>query len=280
MSPVMRDVIIEKKRNLSGTEPKVVYVGGIITAIDYDGDGTVKSRPGYVWVKENGQDGGIFQCYNPTVKTNAGLPVIIAHFPTKPMRRMILSVDWDKLPIADRGEPFGILNHARSHEWPTMNPAEDAVNVYPRAIVPLKVFSAQPGVGFGVANGYYVNNGVVTQFTGLSFWDLTDSIPATYKRVSLVYLNMLTNEVEVIDGIEEDDPFPAYPTLPISSFPLAYLLLENGMTRLTEANIIDDARPFISVSQSIGDMRQFITDSLARVEAELDYALSRHIVEG
>jgi hypothetical protein len=52
------------------------------------------------------------------------------------------------------------------------------------------------------------------------------------------------------------------------------------MTYLAEANIIDDARPFFTLSDTLQSQIDLINDIVANVESDLDLELSRHVVEG
>lgn len=281
---VIRDVILAKKRTSSTLEPKVIYQSGTTMAIDYEGSSRVKGRPGYVWVKENNQSGAVFQCFSPVVKDTAGLAVIIAHKLTKPLRRMVIDVDWDKIPIEDRGQSFGVPKHGATHEWPDMRPGDDAIHVYLRALMPLRVFPTTPGVGVGVMAGAYIYNGVYVEYPGTSFYDLASGVPvvAPYSRFVLVYLDPETNAVSHVNGVEDIiiSTMPTRPDSPAGMIPLAYIVLTSGMIRTSEATIYLDARPLITTSESITELRRYIINNIAMLEHEIDYELSRHIVEG
>lgn len=278
----LRDAIIKRKKNTGDLEPKVVYTTGITVAVDYPNDPSVANRAGFIWVKENGQDSGIFQCFNPSVKAISNLPVIVSHSPKRPLRRIVIGVNWDKLSVVTVDDSYSLVNHHYTHEWPEMYPGSDAVNVFIRAIVPFRVYPGKLGVTINVAHAKYVYNGNVVQYYGTDEWDMSDSLPtvAGNYRVSLVYLNPSTNLVKVIDGDETAYEIPTYPTLPDGMVPLVYIRLRYGMTYIAEADIIEDARPLFSFNQPISVTQQYITQQLALLEAEFDFALTKHIVEG
>lgn len=278
----LRDIIVHKKKSKSEQEPKIVYTSGVQVAVDFIGDASVLGRAGYVWVKENGQDSGVFQCYSPSVRHTAGIPVIIAHQPTKPLRRRVIDVDWDKLSDESKGEPYSLSLHARTHEWPTMKPGSDAVYVFPRALVPFKVSPVYPDLAFSVASGYYIYNGEVDNFPGLGSWYLTDSLPLVGGNymIVLVYFNPSTNAIEVAEGIESSDILPTYPDVPTNMLPLAYIRLANGQTTLSEADFVDDGRPLFTFGSSVVDITTNMNNANALLEAEFDFALTRHIVSG
>ena len=278
----LRDIVLQKQKSKATSEPKIIYTSGIQVAIDYIGDASVFGRPGYVWIKESGQNSGVFQCYSPTVRHTANIPVIVAHQPTKPLKRRVIDVDWDKLSIVDQGEPFALPIHHTTHEWPTMKPGSDVVQVYPRAIVPFRVFPIYTKLSFAVGNSYYIYNGTMVQFTGLIEWDLTDSLPITVGnyRIVLVYLDASTNAIEVLEGTESADPLPEYPAPIAETLPLTYIRLAYGQTTLTEADIIDDVRPLFTFGSNVIDIVSIVNKYTATIEAEFDFVMTRHIVSG
>lgn len=280
----LRDIV--KKRKVTEKqrfEPKRNPVKGIMVGIDDPDTPEVTNRPGFAWVKENGQAGGLFQCFNPSVKMIVGLPVIVGRGSMKSSLRYVESVDWDALSIAITSQStegaLGIPRHHRDHEWPTMYPGVDAVSVYNRAIVPCKLFIGAVALTISVSAGVYYSNGQTVAFAGLSNDDISGYVPTTAGNyvILLVYINPNTNLVEYLLGIEINNPNPVEPTVPANMFAIGYMRLQQGMTAIVEHDIVDDMRPLFSIDTA---QLSAVNDYCARIEAEFDYELSRHIVGG
>lgn len=215
----IRDVIYKKQQAVSKIEPKRKFTYGVTVGGDYADSPAVTGRPGFVWVRENGQNGGVFQCFNPSVKLVVGLPVII-YRETATSRLTIRSVNWDALEVSITssavGTALGVPNHARDHEWITMFPGFDAMNVYPRAMTMMKIYPGATALTMSVASGYYMLDGDTIFFPGLVDDDITSYIPSTAgNRVSvLMYINTTSNLVEYLSGTESVLLFPVEPTIP------------------------------------------------------------------
>jgi len=259
-------------------EPNLELTKGEI--LEVDGSVHVPNRPGYVWVKTQDQAGGITAVFNPTVAARNGMPVLIGPMPKVPWRPMIRDVNWELLAdLADYdGGPY-LPAHSSSHEWPDFSPGSDVVQIYMRALVPLRVY---PGTGLAVsiAPGRYNYSGESTRFTGQTDYDLSGSQPgANLARYTLIYLDKTTNSIANTDGATATDVFtitppePAYPTVP--NIPLALVRIDDEQTEFAEIDIID-----LRSMWDEGLSLQAINKSIAVLEAELDFALTRHIIEG
>jgi len=284
----IRDVIHQRNKNRSGLAEKKNVTRGVTVNIDYPDNPSVAGRPGYAWVRENAQDGGIFQCFNPVVKNVGGLPVIISRGSMKSSMRVIEGIDWSSLAIVisdTEGVALQLPNHHRDHEWPNMYPGLDVVHVYPRALVPLQLYVGSLSLTISVAPGKYIYEGAVVDFIGLYNDDISGYVPTTegYYVILLAYINPITNLVEYVSGTEVSGPSPEKPSVPNSTLPIAFIMLYEGMTDLTEVDIIEDSRPIFTLSGGSGggDVTTAVLNTrMAWMEAEWDYELTRHVVEG
>lgn len=275
----LRDLILKKKYNDKRVEPKITYTKGIMVDVEHIGDPSVEGRPGFVWVKEFGNDDAYFQCFNPNTKIMNNLPVLIAHDITKPLRRLIVGVDWDSIPLytSYAGQAYGIPTHHTSHEWQIMHPGEDALNVYPRAFIPLKTFPGNIGISISVQMARYMRNAETILFGGEFNLDISEYLPtvAGHYIALLVYLDVNTNSIKFLAGPDGTDIIPDLPDIPSGCIPSAFVRLTQGLAYISEAEIMDDARPFFKIDGAFDERY-----APAILEAEIDMQLSRHVVEG
>jgi hypothetical protein len=273
-----RDIIkASAKREDQSFESKRNYARGVTVGIDYSNDCSVDGKANYIWVREESQDGAIYQCFNPSVQTLVGLPVLISKEPAAPFRRMVIGVNWSAfvmMPDDANGMTYNLVRHRNTHEWPDMAPGIDAVSVFPRAIAPLRVYTLLSDVSVGVAPARYSVNGAFVTYDGTNYLSLVSYVPGTvdYFRTVLVGLSVSTNTAVVVDGELTLEPAPIKQAVPAGIFPLAYIRLYYGMTYVSEADIVEDPRVIFSISD--------VTNQLAAAMAEIDVVLSKHIVEG
>lgn len=277
---MIRDIVIAQQKQADKFERSRQLVKAVTAAVQSTTSIAVTGRPGYIWVKEFGQDGALMQVFNTSVQDRAGLPVLIGYEPKPPFRRMVIGMDWEIFAVITNfsGSPY-LPNHHTTHEWPDLNPAPDAVSVYARALVPLRTY-AYSGMTIGVAPAVYVYNGVMTRYSGGTL-DLTSYIPANtdYHRQVLIYLNIVSNTAAALAGTEVPSVVAAdYEDLPAASLPSAWVELTEGMTTVYEYNITD-ARAFLAGSYDMAEEAS-VRRQLAILDAEMDMAISRHIVEG
>jgi hypothetical protein len=246
----LRDAILEKRgRQRRELEPNRQVVKGVLIAIDYTGKPDVAGRPGYVWVREYGANGGVFQALNTKVQKRVGLTVQLAVDPKAPFTRRVLGVDESILVSLDgyTGSPY-LPNHHADHEWPDQAPGPDALQVYPRSIVPLRT---QAGAGLTVDVAYliYAYNGARKIFQGYTGFDISSHQPASGQALYvLVYLDPATNALGSTAGTATTDSPTVIPTLPAftdNTEPSAFVRLDGDQTAITEADIVD-ARLFVS----------------------------------
>jgi hypothetical protein len=133
------------------------------------------------------------------------------------------------------------------------------------------------GISIDVTKGFYGVGGKIVYFEGIDNYDLTPYQPANVSEYvgMLVYLNVDTNAVAIIVG---DISFTVanivYPIIPSNIMPLAYVNLSSSAISLSESDIILDIRPVFTI------LDKTLQNSLGALAAEIDYQLSRHIVEG
>jgi hypothetical protein len=280
--------VIRAKQDANKQFAKYRNVVKAITAtVDTTDSCKCATRSGYFWVKEYGQDGGYIQVFNTGVQDRVGMPVLIGIEPQTPYRRVIISIDWGEIPLLFEGDsdPAGVFDlppHAASHEWPDADPGTDIINIYQRAIVPLRAQYAS-GMSLNVASGLYFHDGDLRKFVGQSI-SVASNIPSTvdyHKRV-LLYLNPDTNSIQVQDQTERDDGSEAtYDDPPLGTLPVAWVYIQYGDTTLTDSDIAD-ARSFLNSSLSV----QGVVSSQEHLEFQLvedhhlDLEFTRHIVEG
>lgn len=277
---MIRDIVLERKKHDDSFERDRKLVKAVTAGVDSTTSIAVNGRPGYIWVKEFGQDGAVMQVFNTSVQDRVGLPVLIGYEPKPPFRRMVIGMDWEVFAVITNfsGSPY-LPNHHTTHEWPDLNPAPDAVSVYARALVPLRTY-AYSGMVVGIAPAIYIYNGVMARYNGGTL-DLTTYIPTQtdYRRQVLVYLDIATNTALADPGIETPSVVPTdYNDIPDVALPSAWVELTEGMTTIYEYNITD-ARAFLSNTDEYAQSSTYLKQ-LALVEAEFDFALSKHVVEG
>jgi hypothetical protein len=188
-----------------------------------------------------------------------------------PSRRVVQGVDYDALGVtidsSDPGNSLGVPNHHRNHEFLPMFPGMDVVNVYSRSIVPLKIYPGSAALTISVMPGDYEVDKTHKYYPGLVDDDISGQIPVTAGNYvsCLVFLDSATNLVGYLNGTEGVGMYPTEPDVPDGDIPLGYIRLHNGMTGvLTETEITNDPRPFISIatgSGGSGDMTKAVYDT-------------------
>lgn len=276
----LRDVILRTKANVKHDVDNKSITKGFMVAVEFEDDPRVDGRSGFVWVKERGSETGCFQCFNPNTLVANNLPVLISKDSKKPSKSIILGVDWETIPIdtSYAGQAYGVATHGISHEWLTRNPGLDAINVYPRAFIPFKVHPGTDALTISVQSGFYLRNNTLVTFIGNYGIDLTDYVPTTVGNTVaiLVYLDVVLNDAVILSGTEGVSPIPVCPTFPEKAIiPLAVIMLYEGQTYISEADIVEDYRPWMTVT---GAYDSHNPDAIS--ESEWDLIMSRHMVEG
>jgi hypothetical protein len=254
----INDIINKRKQDAKKREPKRDISYGTTIAVDYENSPQVANRKGFVWIMEKGNNHA-FQCYNASVPLAVGMPVRIMRDANVPSRRVVQGVDYDALGVtidsSDPGNSLGVPNHHRNHEFLPMFPGLDVVNVYPRAIVPLKIYPGSTALTICVMPGDYEVDQTHKYYPGLVDDDISGQVPTTAGNYvsCLVFLDSATNLVGYLNGTEGVGMYPTEPDVPDGDIPLGYIRLHNGMTGvLTETEITNDPRPFISIATGSG----------------------------
>lgn len=268
----LRDVILAKQKNAGSKQNKIYTTRCITVGVDSAATCEVLSRRGYIWCREAAQTGSVFQVFNPSVKPLVGLQVLVRTDPNPPYKRVVVGVDWDSISAVSNygGQPYELVNHAATHEWQTRIPGMDAVSIYPRAIAPLRVYPSG-GMNYVVAAGTYFFDGDLRVFEKTADQDISTLVPApgNYRGLT-IYINMADNTLHQLNGSEDVIENPIYyPTMPTAyCFPLAHIAMYEGMTILSESDIVDDLRPFYSFSGVIAATVSALETAL---QTHLDY---------
>lgn len=218
----------------------------------------VEGRPYFIWVREAGMTGGVFEAFNPNkAPLLLDWPVLLMYMPKGPFRWMVVDSDWDTIltwPSINDDDPpgYGIGNHHVNHEWPDFYPGIDVVNIYPRAHVPLRTYPSS-GLTIDVAPLRYEVSREFVEFLGVSGYDLSGHQPASGSAVLvLVYLSKESNTILSVAGDTiADTPviLPPAPTIPVDSVPSALVRIDGDQTSVQEVDIID-FRPHIGGGSS------------------------------
>ena len=254
----VNDIINKRKQDAKKREPKRDISYGTTIAVDYENSPQVANRKGFVWIMEKGNNHA-FQCYNASVPLAVGMPVRIMRDANIPSRRVVQGVDYDALGATinspDPGKSLSVPNHHRNHEFLPMFPGLDVVNVYSRAIVPLKIYPGSTALTICVMPGDYEVDQTHKYYPGLVDDDISGQVPTTAGNYvsCLVFLDSATNLVGYLNGTEGVGMYPTEPDVPDGDIPLGYVRLHNGMTGvLTETEVTNDPRPFISIATGGG----------------------------
>ena len=224
--------------------------------IKVDGAVKVSDRPGYMWAREYGQQGGVFQVFNPATAALNHLPVLVAHQPKTPSQRRVLDVDWET--IAYESTPpanFPYLPaHHESHERYDGHYGSDPVDVYLRMVYPLRC-ELDSALTVQVAPLVYQVGGQRVRYAGVDSLSLAADVPGTSgkARKVLVYLDTASNTVKTVAGALGSSATGTalpYPAIPAGGIPSCYMRLEYGQTALVETTDFEDARMLFSYANS------------------------------
>jgi hypothetical protein len=240
-------VIQEQKENEARFAQKEHPIQGVLVGVDSSTSAAVANNPGRVWCRIYGQE------------ESQPIPVLNRKVPPTPELRVIVRqvlsgweiVDLDSASTVVDTDDYkgqsGVLAHAEEHEpW-----GSDPLYVYMRAMTMLRC--SPTGSGFKVAvppTNYPTGQGTLATFPGRNNYDLEAHKPASgLQRLVLVFLNTETNALDVVLGSTSPDSpaiIPAKPAIPDDAIPSAYVRLSGDATSLTEADIVEDVRAFIS----------------------------------
>ncbi len=215
---------------------------------DGDGDGVaelkVTNRPGYVYMQQL-----------PVDDAPPPVPVLCVDIQLREGLRCWVERnregDWEAVgwwrgivqQVDYNGQNYPGL-HAHTHIWPDRSPAPDAIDIYSRALVPLR---ASPGPAGGLTIRVeplrYILDGVVTLFLGDMSVDLSGSQPAVgLARYVGIYLDLTTNTIGTVNGattIDADPIEPASPAFPDNAIVSAMVRLDGSQTTFIERDFVD-----------------------------------------
>lgn len=250
--PSIRDAVLAKRAQSAGHEANRPITKAEL--IEVDGSVKVSDMPGYVWAREYGLAGGVFQVFNASVTAWAGLPVLVANEPKHPSRRRVIGVDWETLAqnSAYTGDPY-LPGHHLMHERYDGTWGADPVDVYLRMLLPLRCELAS-GVIVRVAPLVYYVAGARAYYLGTNTLDLASYVPtvAGKTRRVLIYLDTASNTAKVSAGPLTSGSNPSYPAVPTGGIPSAYVTLTYGDILLSEKTDFLDARPLFATASAGG----------------------------
>lgn len=252
----------------------------------FTGDGSsaatadVSNRPNWAWVRYNEKQDKASQVLNLRFPGIAqGVPIIVGKQYPHDRYFQILGINTELY-----------YHHSSAADWlPYLSPAHGSTHTAVTGSDPawMNLRNLLPGrlretipASLSVFTEYltYEYNGAIQTWPGGNI-DLTDSVPgvAGMHRFVVVSINGATNTLVATDGADAPLPIaPALPSVPVGYVPLAVILTENGMTEIEEADISDYRLIFSSVSGYV----QSINRLLSLLEAEFDFRMTRHVVEG
>lgn len=276
----IRDLIKSRQKKDDQLQKKISVMKCVTVGVDFANDCAVKNRKGYIWVREQKTNGSIFQVFNSEVKRLVGLPVLVSSEMGAPYRKVVSSIDWDVIPLTSDTTMLNapsVYNHGLSHEWQDTYPAADAISIYPRALVPFRVYPpVSGGVKVDIARGFYIVSMQTVYYAGVAAYDLTSYKPVSGYVGVLIYLDPTTNAVNSIvsgNSVPDADDI-AYPDIPTKVLPLAYVRISSASIEILESDIILDLRPMYTFIDNS------IQDAIAKLSADIDLQISKHVVEG
>lgn len=254
--------------------PKPEYIRGLLG--DGRGNVVVPGRPDYNYARFNRSATETFEVFNKEVSQPVdGTPVLMGEYPWQQGLFQVVGIDWATYIQTGWGDSYASLQaHHETHEWPNFTPGSDVMNVYMRAITPLRAQAAGSGSTSVIVNAYEYDSATGTNYNwpGLPPISLGPATPPTGSmRYMGVYLNPTTNTLGVVSGsttIYTDALEPDRPAWPRGVMPSAYVRLYGGQAAITERDIRDARRLWESTLIYTGSMgphnllSQFHSDTL------------------
>lgn len=274
MSNYQELVTILKELLTNRFYPKPEYIRGLLG--DGQGNVLVPERPDYNYVRFSRASAETFEVFNKEVSQPVdGWPVLIGSFPWQPNLVQVVATDWSAYAQTGWGDSVASIQaHAPTHEWPNFTPGSDPLNVYLRAITPMRTQAAASGSTSVIVTAYEYDGATGTNYNwpGLPPLSLQSATPATgTMRYMGVYLNPATNTLGVVSGsttIFTDAAEPDHPAWPRGVYPSAYVRLYGGQGQIRERDIRDARRLWESTLIYTGAMgphnllSQFHSDTL------------------
>lgn len=223
------------------------------------GDGTgaatcdVDGKPGWIWVRYDEDQSKVSTVFCEIRGLPEDVPVIIGKPYPNADHVQVLGINW---PLYYQGltnvilDQYVLPKHGDSHG----EKASDRAPIGLRNLEPARVRETDPaGLSVFVETFEFTYGSVVYRWDGAAE-DLTASVPAgAGRRYALISLDPETNTLVVTDGAISPTPVaPDLPAIPIGHIPLAYVMLEQGQTTITEPDINDGRILWWSVG-GVGD---------------------------
>lgn len=248
MSNYTELVTILKELLFNRFYPKPQYIRGLLG--DGRGNVLVPERPDYNYVRFSRASSETFEVFNKEVSQPVdGWPVLLGEFPWQEGLFQVVATDWSAYAQTGWGdEVASIQAHAPTHEWPNFTPGSDPLNVYLRAMTPMRTQAAASGSTSVMVTAYEYDGPTGTNYgwPGLPELSLGAATPASgTMRYMGVYLNPATNTLGVVTGsttIFTDALEPPRPVWPRGVMPTAYVRLYGGQSQINERDIRDARR--------------------------------------
>lgn len=245
----LKGVLIELLTNRFAPKPE--YTRGLLG--DGQGNVIVPNNPDRNYARFNRGSTEYFEIFNVTVPPVDGWPVLIGELPWLPGLTQVVGTDWAAYEQSGWGDNVSsTAPHAPTHAWPDGSPGADPLDIYLRAIVPLRAYTLGTGSTTIYVNSYeYENvNGTGTVWGGLPGIDLQPvmaSLTTGTARLMGVYLNPGTNTLGVVTGASDiftDASDPPAPAFPAGTIPAGRVRVYGGQASIGEVDIRDARRPF------------------------------------
>ena len=237
--------------------PKPDFLHGVLG--DGLGNVVVPNREDYVYVRFSRGASESFEAFNREAPAINDLPVLIGRKYEDLGLTQIVGIDWSAYIEAGWDDGYaGVALHADSHEWPDGHAGQDVMDVYTRSIVPLRSYVVGSGTSTVYVNAMeYEPSG--TLWGGLPGVDLSAPMGAMVTgtaRYMGIYLDPGLNALGVVTGattvFSEAIPIPR-PVFPLGTIPSSRVRLYGGQASLTDRDIVDARRLFMSLPTGTSD---------------------------
>jgi len=260
-SSIFRDIELARQRNAQQFEGRKERWLARLTR--FDGNLQVPDRPGYVYAQQL-----------PVDDAPPPVPVLCIAVQARENLRVWIEKnyegEWEVVAwwkgITQQGDynlQAYLPLHGRDHEWPDRAPRPDVVNVYPRALTPLRAYPGEAGgLTISVAPLRYIVDGEVVFYTGEFNIDVSGSQPAVGNALYLgIYLDLVSNSVGTTAGATTIDAIPVEPDSP--DFPAD--CLTSAMVRYDGDATTFYERDFVDLRVLIGNADTGGGGELARI---------------
>ena len=258
-----RELAIELLKTILATkEPRWEVVWGLMG--DPEGTVTVSNQTGKAYVRLWGQDSLTVRAWNPRTT-----PINTLRVDVRVWREEGVPDDYVILGTSGIGSsgytdyPFpgggALPPHAPTHEYDPNHLGSDIVNIYQRALVPLRANAqSTPDMTVLVSGGYYVASDGSLAYLSSGNSPTFDAAPASGTRYDLLYLNASTGVLTIRKGVAAAPAFAAKPEPQLGELPIAWIRLDAGdttivWTAITDARIMMDTLARSTVVGVLGE---------------------------